>query len=754
MMKHIMLFVLYNILIINIFGQKPVTIHGLITDSENGQILIGASVIIDKTSGTVSNVEGYYSITILQDSVTLTFQYVGYKSQIRRFILTGHDSIHADVKLDPSRTLLNEIVVSASRYEQKLSEVMVSLEIIKPDKITSHNTTNLETIIKQTSGVDIVDGQPSIRGGSGYSYGAGSRVLVLIDDLPILSADAGDVKWEYLPVENISQIEVIKGASSVLFGSSALNGIFNIRTGYPSSAYETRVSLFGAIYMKPKRDEIVWWDDQPLFAGIDFLHSRKMGNLDLVLGGNIFYDGGYKEDEYQKRIRLDAKLNYHSKKVKGLSYGLNFNDMVFDKGIFFLWQNADSGAMKQNPNTSSTLNGNRFNIDPFVVYNTKNGGQHSLKTRFYRVNNNYTEATDKNSLSDLYFGEYKYHKQIKPVIGLTTGFSGTYSVTQANLYGNHKSMNTAVFGQLDFKPAKKLNLTAGMRMERFKLDDDVEFSKPVFRAGLNYNIFTYTFLRASFGQGYRFPSIAEKYTTTSLAALNIFPNPGLESENGWSAEVGIKQGIKIGQWSGYADLAGFWTEYRQMIEFRFDNYAPDSVTIPGMEHFGFKALNVGNTRITGIDLTLYGEGNIYIFPVSLMAGYTYMIPVDLDARDAYGTDNKYLKYRYKHSLKFDLDISYKRFTAGTSIRYNSRLEKIDEVFLDPLFGEIILPGFPDYWETHNTGYVIMDIRFNVDIAKFINLSLIINNLLNKEYMPRPGNIQAPRNVALRANLKL
>jgi len=70
------------------------------------------------------------------------------------------------------------------------------------------------------------------QGGSGYSYGAGSRVLVLVDDLPLLSPDAGDVKWDYLPVENISQVEIIKGASSVLYGSSALNGIINVRTAY------------------------------------------------------------------------------------------------------------------------------------------------------------------------------------------------------------------------------------------------------------------------------------------------------------------------------------------------------------------------------------------------------------------------------------------------------------------------------------------------------------------------------------------
>ncbi|MBN1158171.1 MAG: TonB-dependent receptor [Bacteroidales bacterium] len=742
---------LFNALLVSSYGQEPVIIYGQISDSIDGQPLIGAAVIVDRTSGTLSDSRGYYSIISSEDSLVLTFQYAGYNSIVRHFKLAGKDSLRADIRLSPSIILLNEIVVSAGRYEQKLSDVMVSLEIIKPDKIASHNTTSLESIIRQTSGVDVVDGQTSIRGGSGYSYGAGSRVLVLIDDLPILSADAGDVKWDYLPVENISQIEVIKGASSVLFGSSALNGVFNIRTSYPTSGSDTRVSMFSALYMDPKRKEMVWWDKQPLFAGLDFLHSGKRGNLDLVFGGNVFYDDGYKEAEYQKRGRLNAGLNYRSKKVNGLSYGLNLNGMIVSKSEFFLWQDADSGAYRQNMDAASGLEGNRFNIDPYIVYNTRGGTQHSLKTRFYHVSNKYRKASDKDSRSDLFFGEYKYHRRFNQRTGLTAGISGTYSNTDANLYGNHESLNAAVFGQFDYKPADKLNLTAGMRIERYQLDDLVEYSKPVFRAGLNYNAFAYTFFRASFGQGYRFPSIAEKHTATSLATLNIFPNPDLKSENGWSAEIGVKQGIKAGPLTGYADAAVFWTEYNRMIEFTFDNYGPDTVTVNPLDYFGFKALNVGHTRITGIDVTFYAEGNLYTFPFSLMAGYTYMIPVNLDTD---GPENDYLKYRFRNSLKADLELGYKRFTVGTAIRYNSRMERIDEVFLNPVFGEMILPGFRDYWATHNTGYTVLDFRLNVDINPKVRISLIAKNLLNREYMPRPGNIQAPRNVALKLNFSI
>ena len=77
-----------------------------------------------------------------------------------------------------------------------------------------------------------LDGQANIRGGSGWSYGAGTRVLVMVDDMPLISGDAGQVQWNLIATENVNQVEIIKGASSALYGSSALNGIINIRTDY------------------------------------------------------------------------------------------------------------------------------------------------------------------------------------------------------------------------------------------------------------------------------------------------------------------------------------------------------------------------------------------------------------------------------------------------------------------------------------------------------------------------------------------
>ena len=121
-----------------------------------------------------------------------------------------------NIDLVASSTELGTVVVSAGKFEQKIEEVTISMSVMKPKMVENINTTSMDEAMEQVPGVTVIDGQANIRGGSGFSYGAGSRVLLLVDDLPMLAADASDVKWSFLPTENLEQIEVLKGASSAL----------------------------------------------------------------------------------------------------------------------------------------------------------------------------------------------------------------------------------------------------------------------------------------------------------------------------------------------------------------------------------------------------------------------------------------------------------------------------------------------------------------------------------------------------------
>ena len=269
---------------------------------------------------------------------------------------------------------------------------------------------------------------------------------------------------------------------------------------------------------------------------------------------------------------------------------------------------------------------------------------------------------------------------------------------------------------------------------------------------MNYRAAKATFLRFSLGQGYRYPSVAEKFTGTQVGALNIFPNPYLDPETGWNTEIGIKQGFSISNIKGFLDISGFLTEYKDMIEFNFGVYTPDSVTIPTFDHVGFKALNTGMARITGFEISLTAEGQSGFLKTHGQIGYTYLNPIDLTIPPDNPDTLNLLKYRFKHSFKTNLEFSRKKIRLGTTIIFRSKTERIDEIFIDPLVGNMILPGFPEYWKDHQKAHWIVNARLGYKITRRGELTIHGKNLLNKEYIIRPGDIGPPRNFSLQFSL--
>ncbi len=745
---------LFILAVVSLYGQREGTVQGRVLDAESGEPMVAVNISADRHTGTISGGAGEFSLSLSPGTHLMEFFYVGYEVVKRNIRLSGGETLVLEIRMRTTSKMLDEVVVSAGKYEQKLSDVTVSMELIKPYQLSNQNITSLDMILERTSGVSILDGQPSIRGGSGFSYGVGSRVLMLVDDLPMISGDAGDIKWNYMPVENLHQVEVIKGASSVLHGSSALNGVINFRTRFPGEEPRTEVTLHGGVYAKPARGELVWWERNPLFGGVSFSHLRKIGDVELTLGGNYFKNEGYRELEHEHRGRMNVALRYRFKKVQGLTAGISANAMVLEAADFLLWQNADSGAYRQNPETYTPFSGHRFNIDPSVEYVTSRGNKHTLKTRLYSVGNSMVDY-EKSSFSDLYYAEYRYLKRFGEKVNWTSGGSFSRNKVVANLYENHRGSNSAAYTQLDLNPARRLKVSTGIRWELNTLNGTLYYSIPVVRAGINYQAGRTTYLRASFGQGYRFPSVAEKFASAEVGGLRIFSNPDLEPERGWSAEAGVKQGISLGGWTGFADLALFLTGYKNMIEYTFGVYPEDTTAIPTFDDVGFKALNIGTARITGAELSLTGEGSLGPLILRVTGGYTFMNPVDPEIlnSEGRGEDEAYiLKYRRRHLLKTDVEMEFWRMTAGANLQYNSRMINVDQVFIDQLTGNLLQPGFPQYWNTHATGYFLADFRLGISILESFRVNAIVRNALNREYLGRPGDIGPPRNITLQARI--
>ena len=764
-----------------LFGQNA-RIYGVITDGETGDRLPGVNVLTDSVTGTVCDMDGNYTLELPPGNHEVTFKYVGYAKIVKKVNLKPGESKELNIEMGESAQMLDAVVVSAGKFEQKLSDVTVSMEIIQPDFIESNNVMSLEDGLQKIPGVNIMDKQPSIRGGSGYSYGAGSRVLLLVDDIPMITGASGEARWDFAPLENIDQVEIIKGASSALYGSSALNGVINYRTAYPGPKPKTQVTSIMGLYGDPEREAIQWWGAySPVYTGLRFMHSRQAGPFDLTFGGNLTSDNGYRENNNEERYRMNGNFRYRCKSASGLCFTADMNFMKRIGNIYVLWLDGDSGVYRANPTYQQSYDNNSFTIYPGATWYVNERTRHSFKSRLYRIRNR--NNTDQDNFDDMYYAEYNLQKLYKERhLTWTTGVAGTYNESKSDIYGalKHFGSNLGFFTQFD-KRFNRLNVSIGGRFEGYRIDqDDLNF-KPVFRTGFNYAVTERSFLRTSFGMGYRYPTIAERYTATNTGTLIIFPNDTLRPESGWSAELGFKQGFSILGWNGYIDVAAFYTRYHDMIEFTFGYHNPDSVQLVGypptdpnffLNWVGFRAENVRNSEISGIEFIITGTGNFFGKKSSMLLGYTYTNPIDMDADgndSLVSTGDNILKYRFYHSFKADFEVQFKKLIVGANFEYQSHIINIDKVFEDtirtpggdPLYLDVagtqpamILPGLADYREKYNKGYAIFDFRAGWEINQNIRATFTIKNLFNREYMMRPGDVQPPRTFVVQLNIKV
>ncbi|MFC2097842.1 TonB-dependent receptor domain-containing protein [Bacteroidota bacterium] len=743
MRKYFILFCLLTGLVLHAQDNSAV-IKGYIYDAKSNLALQSVNVIYKNRQGTITNKDGFFTIKTEAGEFDLSFQYVGYQTQRKSVLVQINDTLELSIGLQTSINELEEIVFSANKTEHKISESTVSMEIIKPKTISKNHIANAGEIIRQTPGIEILDGQASIRGGSGWSYGAGSRVLLLIDGLTMLSADAGDAKWDFLPVENLSQIEIIKGASSVLYGSSALNGIINFITAEAKNDPLTKISLNAGVYDNPRQKNWIWSDSPRLFSNATFFHSKKHGNTSIGLGSSVIYDQGYRKQNDKKSGRLNFNLKHNSKRYKSLSYGLNLNSMFANKTDFLIWKDADSSALIQTDASAMELNQTIFSADPFISINKNNRAKHDLKMRFYTTQNRHPDDEHNNSNAFLYLAEYKFWYRIYDNLSITLGLSQQYKVVKSEFYKDHNGYNIGGYSQMNYRPVNRLKIIAGVRFEQNFLDGLADDIKPIFRTGVNYKAAEYTFIRAAFGQGYRFPSVAEKHAFTTVGSVKVFPNPEIMPEEGWSTELGIKQGVNFKGWKGQVDLSLFYSQNKNLIEYVFGFYqSPVTDSIDA----AFKPMNIENSRVPGVELEIMAQRNFGEISTSISGGYTFIYPEEFNEFTGKST-GVFLKYRNQHSVKIMTSTSYRKYEIGINILYNSKMLDIDDVFVNPYTRETILPGFYSYWTNNNDGYLITDLHLAYNFTPKTSFSVAVKNLFNVEYMGRPGDILPMRSFSI------
>ncbi len=768
-----------------ILSSQTATLSGILLEESTNSPLINATVQAGET-GTITDFNGHYELKLAPGDYQVSFSFVGLEPVVQSVSLKAGETKEINLSLTENTNILSTATVTSGKHERALGEVTVSIDVLRPNLLENTNQTSLSGLLDKVPGVNLVGDQANIRGGSGFSYGAGSRVLLLVDDMPILQADAGYPQWEDVPLENIEQVEVVKGAASAMYGSSALNGIVNVRTAYAKAKPETKISPFVTSFGAPKNEAAKWWDTPRYSAGGSFSHKQKFGKLDLVTGGYYIRQESINDSTWSRRGRFNIGTRYRI--TDRLSVGLNTNFNKNKNASFFFWGGADSLVLRPGAAVSEG-NNLRYNIDPYVTYYDPSNNRHKLMGRFYSVKNKTgTSEADQSNRSEVKYGEYQFQRKMDRV-GLILTAGGVYigTAVRAPLYGDttFTSRNMAAYLQLDEKLFDRLNLSGGFRYEQnviktpeiieYKIDGqvaqrdtvpngEIKEAKPVFRFGASYELGQATFVRASWGQGYRFPSIAEKFIYTLFGSVPILPNVDLTSETGWSAELGLRQGFRVGGFSGFVDLAAFTSEYQNMMEFNL---------LPGVFPPSFQSQNVGDTRIRGYEVSVTGKGKLFGMETTVLAGYTYIDPkfkewASIDSlkngSEAFRQTDAYLnainssicsnkrscenilKYRYRHTAKVDIETRAGKFAFGVSAIYNSFMENIDEIF-----ESIVVPGLRKYRTENDHGDLILGARAAFFPSDKLKVALIGGNLTNREYTARPGKIEATRNFTLRVD---
>ncbi len=781
-------------------SAQNVTIKGKVIDVNDQTPLVGTGYAVTGTDASgLTEEDGVYSVTVPRKPTIEVFFRIPDFGDTTLIVTTepGKDLYEIDmVSGQKKEVTIGVTVITAGRHEQDLAGVTGSVDVITPQAVDMQASSDIENALVQSSGVDIIDGQPNIRGSSGYAYGVGSRVMVMLDGLPLLSPDASFAQFDMIPTDNLAQIEVMKGASSVLYGSSALGGVINVITADAPRKPKTSIRLRGEMYDNPA-DARLDWDStkHATSAGINIFHTRKIGRNDLTVLADYWKESGYRYQTGAKQGRFQVMTKFRPKGITGLTWGVNASARFDSSSTFLFWDSylpGDSvnsfggdqsfsslGAYAGESSRRDQFNW-RMTVDPYIKYLTPKGRVHQYRSRYLRTsNNNNTGQSSNNSMyyHDYTFTTHLWDDRITWVSGATAIFNAVNS--DSIFSGGHRSMNTAVYTQMDAMLSAKWNASLGARFDNWNIDGEINESSPIFRAGLNYEVTKGSNFRASIGQAFRSPSIAERYTNTFASGLIIKPNPDLLVEKGFSAELGYRQGFLFGRkkktFLGFVDVAGFMMDYNNMIEFGV--IPPETLNILDLNPT-FSARNYSDARIAGVEATALFQLTLDKFRLDINGGVTYMKPVNLNpgedsaqvdflntigpqdsafTTDAFGmliammtpegepghrSDNpSVLKYRSNWLNRLSATVGYDRFSLTCNYRYKSEILAIDQFLF------IAIPGSADWVRAHPGGYGLVDFIFTTKVNDHFTFSLNAKNAMNREWAVLPGIIGEQRSFA-------
>ncbi|CAM1341829.1 TonB-dependent receptor plug domain-containing protein [Tenacibaculum amylolyticum] len=388
------------------------------------------------------------------------------------------------VKKDTVDNKLDEVVVTATRTKRQLASLPMPVTLISKKQILQTGATRLRDIILEQTGLVMVSDFGNSEGVQLQGIDA-EYTLILVNGLPLIGRTSGNIDLNRLTINNIKQIEIVKGPSSSLYGSEALGGVINIITEIPNKDETTgSVSYMTRFRARRELDLNANITHRKNKLGIDAgINLNSGGGYDLSpenptqtafpyqnMTGNlrVFYD-------FSDRFKMNADARY-------------FNEKVF---------NPTGDASRKDAGLS--LNATHKVTDNFtlnyLLYGTK------FKTE--SVFNGETSVFDQT----LYRPEVKAEVNLKKGT-LIAGVGGNFDGLERTFFDGKEQFNAQyIFGQFDTNITDRINVIAGLRFDNFNKFKSA-FSP---KLSANYKINDWITTRASIGFGYKVPDFRQLF---------------------------------------------------------------------------------------------------------------------------------------------------------------------------------------------------------------------------------------------------
>ncbi|OFP31634.1 TonB-dependent receptor [Prevotella sp. HMSC069G02] len=700
----------------NVPANPPNYIIKGVVMTANGEPLAGASIVVEGTNiNCGSNSKGEFSLNVQKDKVyKLRVSYLGYTPRLITVPASGHPPLK--IRLQPSETALNELVVTGSRYERQLKDVPVITRVISREEIETVNPVDFTTLLEYTlPGIQFYYNTMSQVPEITYQGMDAKAVLFLLDGERI-SGESGDSNIDYsrFNINDIERIEVVRGAASTLYDSRAIGGVINIITKksvrpFTASMHTRYAGKKGQSYSASagvnlhrfssltsfgwrKRDSYLVKDEQGKQKEIinpdGSVTKSKTEPVAFNIYGYSIMDVSQKLSyNFSDRFTGSARISYYTNKrdkYDNARYYQRYRDLILSGKL--KWQFADNQNLDLSYIRDNYIKDNVYVDDDERVYGNVNS-----TIRLY-----YTGMFGKHTLSggvDLLREDMKHH----------------FMKDTATVHMNQYSFCL----QDDWQLTDKMNVVVGVRGDKggsYRL----HFTPKV---SVLYRPLKTITLRAGYSQGYRIPNLKELYQEFNMGGMGImmYGNKDLKPEEGTQISASVEYDYKGLNLS----VSTYHNRYKNKISYEYIS--------PG-KSWNMKYVNALNVKTTGVEVTAN-----YKLPFGLRfsGGYSYVY--DYDEREGYN-----MSWVRPHSARLSSVYKHRFGKTTESVAFNTS-------WVSSITRYAYSSSDKTYTKTKYDPRTLCSLNLRSELPRGIAIGLMVDNIFNYRDKAVDSAVQLPEN---------